>query len=234
MSNERPNPQSARDLRLMYETCGRVDGNIEYKSLKNKDFEDGDIVSIRLRVVPSKDGEDKVVVLVEREQISNVRKSDYGGYGYSSRYIIDYKRCYTFAEFKESPFYDMCIGVWGDMTGMAHPVFWDTHEMDDHVVSDEGNQWFVSAHVYEHHYSWFRNWVKTGLIDHVYITLDEDGNVDVSITHNDEYETVYDGDIWSLRDIIREHQEMKESLAKLKKHGIDLDSGTLSIKLWEE
>jgi len=43
----------------------------------------------------------------------------------------------------------------------------------------------------------------------------------------------FGGDIWTLREIIREYEKMTEKLKKLKKHGIDLDGGTLSIRLWE-
>ena len=43
----------------------------------------------------------------------------------------------------------------------------------------------------------------------------------------------FGGDIWTLREIIREHEKMTEKLKKLKEHGIDLDGGTLSLRLWD-
>lgn len=63
----KPDPKNIRDLRLMYETCGKVDGNIEYKRLlDNKDYCEGAYVRMVMRVVPDT-YTDTVRVAVERE-----------------------------------------------------------------------------------------------------------------------------------------------------------------------
>lgn len=63
--------------------------------------------------------------------------------------------------------------------------------------------------------------------------MGEDGNIELGLSRNGKRECFYDGDVWTLADIIDEHEQMKEQMKKLKEHGIDLDDGTLSIKLWE-
>lgn len=227
-----PNPQNIRDLRLMYDTASKVDGVIEYKNLmpgrmSSRDYHEGDITCIRLRVVPSS-YYDVVTVCVQREQVTNLRDRVY-----SPKMLTDWSKEYTFAEFKESPFYQMCIDVWGDRSGLATQLWWDTSKMDEHEVTDEDTRWCVYAHVYEHHRTWLGNWDKTGRIEAVDFYLDENGEVELGFTRNDKRESVYEGDIWTLQEIIDEHEQMREQLKKLKEHGIDLDDGTLSIKLWE-
>lgn len=236
MGAEMPNPESVRDLRLMYETCGYVDGNIEYKSMRDGEIEEGDIIGMTLRVVPD-DFHDVVHVEVRREQATNVDCLGPNRYRYSSRYITDWHKVYTFDEFRDSPFYEMMLDRWCRVRcgfGFAHPVYWDTHLMDEHEVIDEDTRWYVYAHVYEHHRTWLGNWDKTGRIEAVDFRLDEDGDVEMGLTRFGEREPVYNGDVWSLQRIVDEHEQMKEQLEKLKKHGIDLDGGTLSIRLWEE
>lgn len=228
----KPNPQNIRDLRLMYETAGKVDGIIESKNLmpnvrNSREYHDGDIVRMNLRVVPS-NYYDVVTVCVQREQVANLHDGCY-----NPKRLTDWSKKYTFQEFKESPFYQMCIDVWDDRTGLSTKLYWDTHLMDDHEVIDEDTRWYVYAHVYEHYRTWLGNWYKTGCIEAVDLFLDENGEIEMGLTHNGKHERVYDGDIWSLQQIVEEHEQMKEQLKKLKEHGIDLDDGTLSIKLWE-
>lgn len=228
----KPDPKNIRDLRLMCETASRVDGIIEYKRLGPKvmsssEYHEGDITSMELRVVPS-GCYDLVTVCVQRVQVTNLRDGVY-----SPKRLTDWSKEYTFQEFKESPFYQMCIDVWGNRSGLATKLYWDTHLMDDHEVTDDDTRWSVYAHVYEHHRTWLNNWDKTGRIEAVDFSLDEDGNIELGLSRNGKRECFYDGDVWTLADIIDEHEQMREQLAKLKEHGIDLDGGTLSIKLWE-
>lgn len=222
----KPSPKNVRDLRLMYDTTSYVDGCIESKRLSDKmnsqDYVEGEIISMRLRVVPNSYGKDEVVVRVEREQVTNLRDGVY-----SPKALVDWKKAYTFEEFRESPFYEMCIEKWSNAS-------WDTHLMDEHEVFDDDTRWGIYAHVYEHQPKAFGNWRKTGAIDAVDFSLDKDGNVELGLTRFGKRQDVYNGDVWELMDIISEHAEMKEQLGRLKEHGIDLDGGTLSIRLWEE
>lgn len=224
---ERPNPRSVRDLRLMYETTSRIDGIIERKNLMpevmySRDYHEGDITGIELRVVPS-DHRDLVTACVQRTQVTNLREDG----SYCPRRITDWSKEYTFAEFRESPFYEMCVDAWGDCG-------WDTHLMDEYEVFDDGMRWGVYAHVYEHRSDWLGNWDKTGDVEAVDISLDEDGGMEVGLTYRGRRECVYQGDVWTLQRIVEEHDQMLEQMKRLKEHGIDLDEGTLSIRLWEE
>lgn len=217
---ERPNPQRIRDLRLMYETCRKADGNIEYKRLmpyvmSSREYNEGDITGMALRVVPGS-YRDVVTVCVQREQVTNLRDDGC----YCPKRLTDWSKEYTFAEFVESPFYQMCIESWGDCS-------WDTSLMDEHEVFDDDTRWGVYAHVYEHN-----DWRNTGRIDAVDFYLDEDGNVEMGLARNGVRDCFYDGDVWELQRIVEEHQEMKDKLDRLKEHGIDLENGTLSIELW--
>ena len=222
----RPDPKNIRDLRLMYETASKIDGIIEYKNLmpdvmSSRDYHEGDITSMQLRVVPSS-YHDIVTVCVQRVQVTSLREDGC----YCPKRLTDWSKEYTFQEFRESPFYQMCVETWGD-------CHWDTHLMDNHEVTDEDTRWYVYAHVYEHHRTWLGNWDKTGRIEAVDFYLNEDGEVDMGLTRNGKRQNVYNGDIWTLQQIVDEHEQMQEQLKKLKEHGIDLDEGTLSIKLWE-
>lgn len=228
----KPDPQNIRDLRLMYETSSKVDGIIECENfmrgvMSSRDYHEGDITSMQLRVVPSS-YHDIVTVCVQRVQVTNLRDGVY-----SPKRLTDWSKEYTFQEFKESPFYQMCIDVWGNRSGLATQLYWDTSKMDEHEVADEDTRWYVYAHVYEHHRTWLGNWDKTGRIEAVDFFLDEDGDVEMGLTRNGKRQNVYNGDIWTLQQIVDEHEQMQEQLKKLKEHGIDLDDGTLSIKLWE-
>lgn len=221
----KPDPKNIRDLRLMYDTASKVDGIIEYKRLgpkvmSSREYHEGDIIGMQLRVIPSS-YRDLVTVVVQRTQVTNLRDSCY-----NPKMLTDWSKEYTFQEFKESPFYQMCVETWGD-------CHWDTHLMDEHEATDEDTRWYVYAHVYEHHRTWLGNWDKTGCIEAVDFFLDEDGEVEMGLTRNGRHESVYSGDIWALQQIVDEHEQMQEQLKKLKEHGIDLDDGTLSIKLWE-
>lgn len=229
----KPDPQNIRDLRLMYETASKVDGIIEYEKLihgvmSSRDYHDGDITGMYLRVVPS-NYSNLVTVCVQREQVTNLREDGV----YSPKRLTDWSKVYTFQEFKESPFYQMCVDAWSDRSGLATKLWWDTSKMDEHEVTDDDTRWCVYAHVYEHHRTWLGNWDKTGRIEAVDFFLDEDGEVEMGLTRNGQRESVYNGDIWTLQQIVDEHEQMQEQLKKLKEHGIDLDDGTLSIKLWE-
>lgn len=229
----KPDPKNIRDLRLMYDTASKVDGIIEYerlglKVLSSREYHEGDITGMYLRVVPD-NWRDLVTVVVQREQVTNLREDGV----YSPKWLTDWSKEYTFQEFKESPFYQMCIDVWGDRSGLATELYWDTSLMDDHEAVDGDTRWSVYAHVYEHHRTWLNNWDKTGRIEAVDFSLDEDGNVELGLSRYGKRECFYDGDVWTLQQIIDEHEQMQEQLAKLKEHGIDLDDGTLSIKLWE-
>ncbi len=226
MAMDEPNPQGTRDLRLMYETSRRIDGNIEYKRLgpkvmSSREYHEGDITSMALRVVPS-GHHDLVTVCVQREQVTNLRDGCY-----NPKQLTDWSKEYTFAEFRESPFYQMCIEAWGGCS-------WDTHLMDEHEVFDDDDRWGVYAHVYEHRRSWLNNWDKTGSVEAVDFSLDEDGNIEMGVSRNGKREYVYSGDIWTLQQIVDEYEQMREQLKRLKEHGIDLDGGTLSIRLWED
>lgn len=224
---DEPRPKNVRDLRLMYEMTRRIDGTVEYKSFmpevrSSRDYHEGDITSMALRVVPSSYS-DIVTVCVQREQVTNLREDGC----YCPRRLTDWSKEYTFAEFVESPFYQMCIEAWDGCS-------WDTHEMDEHEVYDDDTRWSVYAHVYEHRNTWLGNWDKTGNIDAVNFQLDEDGGIELCLTHHGKPECFYSGDIWELQRIVEEHEEMREKLDKLKEHGVDLENGTLSIKLWED
>lgn len=223
-------PASVRDLRLMYETSGRTDGCVEYKDLmpevmNSREYAEGDITRMMLRVVPSRYGEDSVVVKVEREQVTNLREDGC----YTPKRLVDWSREYTFDEFRDSPFMQMCIDVWG-----GSGASWDTHEMDEHEAFDEDTRWGIYAHVYEHRRSWLGNWDKTGNIEAVDVSLDENGNIELGLKRFGSHETFYSGDIWTLERMIAEHDEMERKLGRLREHGIDLEGGTLSIKLWED
>lgn len=226
MSHDTPDPQNIRDLRLMYETTGRHAGVIEHKRLmpnvmSSREYHEGDITSMQLRVIPSS-YYDRVNVCVQRVQVTNLRDDGC----YRPIRLDDWSKEYTFQEFKESPFYQMVLDEWGDCS-------WDTHLMDEHEVFDDDTRWGVYAHVYEHHRTWLGNWDKTGRIEAVDFYLDEDGNVEMGVSSNGRRESFYNGDIWTLKQIVEEHDQMREQLKKLKEHGIDLDDGTLSIRLWE-
>ena len=225
MRKDKPNPQGIRDLRLMYETTGRYDGTIEYKDLmphvmSSRDYHEGDIVCIALRAVPSS-YQDLVTVCVQRTQVTDLRDGTY-----CPRRLTDWSKEYTFQEFRESPFYQMCIEAWGD-------CHWDTHLIDEHEVFDDDTRWGVYAHVYEHHRDWLGNWDKTGCVEAVDFSLDEDGNIDMGVSRNGRRESVYNGDVWTLQRIVNEYEQMLEQMERLREHGIDLDEGTLSIRLWE-
>lgn len=225
MSQGMPDPQNIRDLRLMYETTSRVDGIIEYKNymrgvMSSREYHEGDITCMQLRVIPSS-YYDLVSVCVQRVMVTNLRDGVY-----NPKRLDDWSKEYTFQEFKESPFYQMVLDEWGDCS-------WDTHLMDEHEVYDDDTRWGVYAHVYEHHRTWLGNWDKTGRIEAVDFSLDEDGNVEMGVSSRGKREGFYNGDIWELKRIVEEHDQMHEQLKKLKEHGIDLDDGTLSIRLWE-
>ena len=212
----------------MYDTTVLFDGVIDCKDLmpdvrSSRCYHEGDITNIQLRVVPSR-WHDVVTVCVQREQVTNI---DPNGV-YSSRRLTDWSKEYTFTEFKESPFYQMVIDKWGD-------GYWDTSPMDKHEVFDKDDRWGVNVHVYEHARDYLGNWRKTGRINAVDFYVDEDGGVELGITsHFGKRECLYNGDIWELKRIVEEHQEMREQLEKLKEHGVDIDSGTVSIRLWED
>ena len=216
-------PRTVRDLRLAYETTNKIDGNIEFQVLSNE-VEEGAMADISLRVTPST-WSDNVNVSVVRTQYTNVRKSEYGGHSYTPRRIIDWERDYTFEEFRESPFWQMTLDEWGKFWATG----WDTSKMDEHEVGDEDTRWWMWCHVYRHKYDWLRNWEKTGDIDEVNVQVDEDGNVEMHLNR----ECFFSGDVWRLRRIIKEHEEMTETLARLNEHGVDVDGGVLRIKLWE-
>lgn len=223
----KPNPQSIRDLRMMYETTRRSDGTLEYEGLmrdvrSSRDYHEGDIVSIRLNARPEMH-RDLVHVSVCKEQVTNLRDGVY-----SPKLLVAWSKDYTFAEFRESPFLQMCIDAWA-------PCCWDTHLMDEHEVRDEGDHWCVTAHVYEHgRNGWSGLTKKTGDIAALELYLDEDGYMELGLDARGKVEDVFCGDIRELQRIVREHKEMKAKLEKLEEHGIDLDGGTLSIRLWED
>lgn len=224
MERQRPEPKSVRDLRLMYETSGYFDGMIEHKRLtsamNSSEYNEGDITGITLSVVPIEYA-NNVVVSVYRTQVANL----HGG-AYSPHKLVDWERIYSFDEFRASPFYDMCIEKWGSSSALC----WDTHEMDEHEVGDEDTRWWVWAHVYEHREDWLGNWKKTGRISSVSIDLNEDGDVTISL----DGDTILDSDVWSILKMVSEHEQMHEQLEKLKEHGIELEDGVLSIKLFDE
>lgn len=221
---EYPEPRNVRDLNLMYETCGRIDGGIEFASFGNE-VKDGNIGSMELRVVPDTYGDD-VTVMVRRMQYTNVRKSPSGGHSYTPHYIVDWKKTYTFEEFRESPFFDMVMDVWGKHCRTS----WDTRLMDERECGSEERSSWVSHPFYEHETDWLGNWRKTGKVRKCGFEVFDDGICEISL----DGDRVYRGDFQKLVDIIDEHEEMRKKLNNLREHGIDLDGGTLSIKLWED
>lgn len=227
----RPQPKTVRDLRMMYDTCGHFDGNIEYKRLVDSDdMKDGDIISIALRVVPDM-YDDNVRVEVRREQVCNVRKGEYAGVCYSSKYLVGWSKTYTFDDFVESPFYDLMMESWYEnRSGMGYPLYWDTSKMDEHEVRDNDTSWYISAHVYNHRRTFLNNLPRSGTIDAVEVDLDEDGGIGIYLGSDE----VYVGNIWKLQSIVDRYYETEDTLKKLSERGIDLESGVLSIKLWEE
>lgn len=221
----RPEPKTVRDLRLAYDTCAKVDGNIEHKQLLgNEDYCEGAFVRMVMRVVPEIH-RDVVRVVVEREKLTNYRKTSPIGCSYTPVKVIDWEREYTFDEFRESPFYDLTIDEWGKHWRTR----WDTSDMDEHRIYDNGTEWWLYAHFYEHERDWLNNWRKSGKIRDADIRMDEDGDISIHM----DGECLFDGYIGDLGNMLREHEEMTENMKKLKEHGIDLDDGTLSIKLWE-
>ena len=227
MRMEKPDPKTIRDLRLMYETSHRPYGTIEYANLRpdvmnSREYHEGDIIGMDLRVIPS-EYHDLVTVCVQRVQVTELGEDGV----YRPRRLDDWSKEYTFAEFRESPFYQMCVDEWKGCS-------WDASEMDDHEVFDEDTRWGVYAHVYEHHSDWLGNWCKTGRVESVDFSLDEDGNVEMGLARNGRRESVYSGDVWELQRIVEEHGQLVEQMERLKEHGIDLDAGMLSIRLWEE
>lgn len=226
---DEPRPASVRDLRLMYETTGRASGNVEYLNTapdvwSSREYHNGDIIDMSLRVIPDVYS-DEVVVQVERTMVTNLREDGV----FSPKAVVDWSRTYSFEEFSDSPFMQMCIDVWG-----GSGASWDTHEMDEHEVFDNYTRWGIYAHVYEHRRSWLGSWDKTGNIEAVDVSLDENGNIELGLKRFGSHKTFYSGDIWTLERMIAEHDEMERKLGRLREHGIDLEGGALSIKLWED
>lgn len=218
-------PKNVRDLRMMYETCGYIDGCIDFEMLKPfKECKEGDFNEMLLTVTPDT-RTDTVTVKVYRNKITNL-----DGNSYSPRRVTDWSKSYDFEGFRESPFYDMTIEKWSYSKYREHPLYWDTHLMDDRRLEDEGDRWTIDVHVYEHSKGLFNSWNRTGRIVTAGAQIDEDGGVELCLDNS----YIYSGDMWELAKIVREHKEMHDTLSKLKEHGIDVDGGTLSIKLWEE
>lgn len=220
-----PEPRNVRDLRLAYETCAKVDGSIEHKQLLHTDnYYEGAFARMMMRVVPDTYA-NVVRVVVEREKVTNYRKTSPMGCSYTPVKVIDWEREYTFDEFRESPFYDLTIEEWGKYWRTK----WDTHLMDEHGACDNGTDLWLYTHFYGHERDWLNNWRKSGKIHDADIRMDENGNISIYM----DGECLFDGYIERLGNMMREHEEMTENMKKLKEHGIDLDDGTLSIKLWE-
>ena len=225
--SEYPEPLNVRDLWLMYETCGKFDGIVEYAPFEHED-EEGAIWCMQLRVVPDRHLQD-IHVVVEREQMTNVRKRD-GGCSYSPHRIVDWERRYGFDEFRESPFFAMVMEEWGSRWRTR----WDTRLMDDHscVYADGSvvSTSYVTHHFYGHEKSWYGSRRLSGEIRMCDFSIDDNGGCSIYL----DDECFYDGDFCELADIVREHERMRETMDRLKEHGIDLEGGTLSIRLWDE
>lgn len=228
-ATDKPSPKNARDLRLMYDTCGRVDGCLEYKRLKqwvmsSREYEEGDIISIGLYAMPDP-RKNSVLVAVRREQVTNLREDGV----YNPLMLTDWSKEYSFAEFVDSPFYQMCIDGWARSAWAG----WDTSKMDEHEVYDDDTRWGIYAHVYERSGRKFSGWEKTGRIEAVRVTLDEDGQIALWFSQGDKMGCFFDGYVWQLAEIVEEHDEMVEQRKALEERGITIDGRTLSINFEE-
>ena len=216
-TKQRPDPKNVRDLKLAYDTCGRYEGSIEYRNVGGKEV--GEVSSMTLRVVPYYD---HVHVEVRSDVISRVHDNGWR----SIKYRTEWSKDYTFNEFRESPFWDMTLDEWGKY----YRTKWDTSKLDEHEVEDCEDYLWMYGHVYEREKRCGSTGLhKTGNIHSVSAYLDVNGNIELKL--NDK--CFWDGDVHELARIIDEHERMSEQLDRLKEHGIDLDDGTLSIKLWE-
>lgn len=216
----KPDPKNVRDLKLAYDTCGKSDGNIEYRDMGGKEV--GEVSCMMLRVIPSIDL-NIVSVVIQDEVITKIHENGWRSIVRDSGWSKEY----TFDEFRESPFWDMTLEEWGKY----YRTRWDTSKIDDHEVEDgDGDYLWMYGHVYERsEFSGCSYPRKTGNIHSVSAYLEVDGNLELKL----EDKCFWDGDVHELARVIDEHEQMQEQLAKLKEHGIDLDDGTLSIKLWE-
>lgn len=216
----KPDPKNVRDLKLAYDTCGKSDGNIEYRNMGGKEV--GEVSARMLRVIPSVYA-NTVSVVVQDDVITEIHENGWR----SIRSGCEWSKEYTFDEFRESPFWDMTLDEWGKY----YRTRWDTSKIDDHEVEDgDGDYLWMYGHVYERAESSGCNYLKkTGNIHSISAYLQVNGNLELKL----EGECFWDGDVHELARIIDEHEQMQEQLKKLKEHGIDLDDGTLSIKLWE-
>lgn len=221
---ERLEPKSVRDLRLMYETTNKIDGNVEYHPWPHE-WAEGCKLNTQLRVVPQCWWEERVTVIVQTEYATNVR-SNGAGMSYTPKRECHWQKDYSFAEFRESPFWDMTLDAWcGSWRTKC-----DTSLMDEHEACDDETKWWVWAHYYRHERDWLNNWRKSGEIGTVNFFVDKDGNVDLDCNGED----VFDGYFEDMCRAIVEHERLTENMKHLKEHGVDFDSGTLRIRLWEE
>ncbi len=215
-------PKTVKDLKFAYDTTSYCFGNIEYESYKVE--KEGDTSERYIRVHPNVSS-DVVEVEVGHEEVYRVERYFDRLSSYSSRHVIDWKKTYTFDEFKESPFWDMTLKKWGEHWRTR----WDASKIDERGCTYGDGYTDMYVHVYEYeHRGLFGNWEKTGKIDSVQVSVADEG--DISLTINDR--CFYHGDIHDLKKMVEEHVKMTENIKKLGERGIDLEDGTLSIKLW--
>lgn len=220
---EYPEPRTLRDLWLMRETCPKHYGTVEYERTPglpscSRDFEEGMVTCHAMWVDPQL-RRGTVTVQVYREVVRDLR----GGTYYPLRDVLWERTYQGFEEFRRSPFWDLTMEAW-----KHRRTRWDTRLMDEHEAVDNGDSRWVWGHYYKHETDWLGNDRLSGEIGSLNVYVDDGGSVSVEI----DGERSFDGPIQDLARVLREHGEMTEKLRRLKEHGVDLDEGTLSIRLW--
>ena len=218
-----PEPRTVRDLWLMRKTCPKVEGNIEYMRSPglpkfSRDFTEGMVTHIAMTVTPYVFN-DTVKVTVYREEVRNLRNGVFNPH----RTTLWEKEYHGFDEFRESPFWDVTMKAWdGSRTA------WDTHLLDDHETSDDGDRWYIWCHYLKHYTDWLGNDCLSGEVGSLNVYAQDDGNVTIDV----DGKTEFDGPIQDLVRVIREHDEMRKRLKSMEEHGLNLKDGTLSVRLW--
>jgi hypothetical protein len=219
-----PEPTTVRDLWLMGETCGKYRNCVEYERADGVpdngiDYREGMVVCHTMRVLPDAYA-DTVEVVVQRVEVDHT----YPDGSYCPREVTLWRRTYGGIKgFRESPFWGLTLASWG--TARAS---WDTRKLDDHDVGFDGDRGGLWLHYLKHRTDWLGNDKLSGEIGSLCFSARQDGSVALAIDGNE----VFDGLVQDLATALEEYLEMKEKLETLKEHGVDLDEGTLSIRLW--
>lgn len=223
MENGYPEPTTIRDLQLMYDTCGKYNGTIEYERTEGLpnyglDYREGMVTCHAMAVTPMMNS-GTVRVQVYREIVTDLRKD--GTYR-PHRDVLWEKTYPSFEEFHKSPFWEPTMDAW---KGRGR---WDTRPLDDHEAVDDGDRRWVWGHYYKHETDWLGNDRLSGEIGSVNVYVRDDGYISIDI----DYDEVFSGMIQNLARMLKAYEDMKVKLERLKTHGVDLNDGTLSIKLW--